>query len=705
MNKIKPFNNVVFRQPVYDLHFYVDTMSSPASLRAVLESEDFKLALLASSPELFIEFSKWLDGTLNPSKAKRMQNTAVKYFERMCTRCTPFGRFSYCSLGSIGSATKISNHQEKRPTLLYDYNLSGQLCALINKDSDRKIYVNPTIYKIADKFHFQIKSGNDEIKEIQVRATDLMQKVLDLTGREISITDIVKQLQVEYDIDFATCSSYLNQLTNLGLLIPFVTPQTICSERENFSLTTSGEGSSDLLGKIASDFNELEEAITAESYYCILNNIHSALKDNQLSIDLKTIVQTDSYSDSKQNSISEKAINELIDYNRLLSSVTPRYASPAMSKFKKDYMDRYEGEKRPLLEVLNSESGIGYGSSSSPKKEAFLKCITQQSNKKVQNFSLTPFQILLLNKILTENMSRHRLELTRQDFAKCALNENTKMGLSFAAMCKLFSLGDDTIICHPTFNGGSAANLLARFASGDNAVSHLVAEILSYEDSQSDSLLCEISYLPSLRSGNVLRRMPLRKNYINYMCKSTGSATEIPLNDICIQIINGRIVLSSMKTGKRIEPRLTSAYNYPKSLSTVFRFLCDYQYLNYRAGLSFNWGALNTLLNHFPRVKFGSIVMVPERWRVNCDSFLCSGQFSMTKFSDYCDSQQIPTWFNLSEGDNTLLVDLNNPLSIDAFLSAVKNKKSFEIEEFIPADNYQSCDSIAECIIPLKYTL
>lgn len=68
-----------------------------------------KEALYVASPVLYDEMCKAMEDSYGiPQKdIIRQENSFARYVSRMATRCTPFGLFAGCAVGSIGRDTEI----------------------------------------------------------------------------------------------------------------------------------------------------------------------------------------------------------------------------------------------------------------------------------------------------------------------------------------------------------------------------------------------------------------------------------------------------------------------------------------------------------------------------------------------------------------------------------------------------------------------
>jgi thiopeptide-type bacteriocin biosynthesis protein len=113
------------------------------------------------------------------------------------------------------------------------------------------------------------------------------------------------------------------------------------------------------------------------------------------------------------------------------------------------------------------------------------------------------------------------------------------------------------------------------------------------------------------------------------------------------------------------------------------------QTLGKSAYISFDWMDLQKMFTYFPRVQVGEhIILSPETWRLknkelNIVIKESNDEQIISVISNWRKKHQIPEKVIIIEGDNELLIDLTNVLSIKTMLLYVKNKPNFIISEFI----------------------
>ena len=205
-----------------------------------------------------------------------------------------------------------------------------------------------------------------------------------------------------------------------------------------------------------------------------------------------------------------------------------------------------------------------------------------------------------------------------------------------------------------------------------------------------DVIFVEIVHLPESRIGNILLRPVLRPYEIPYLAKAgVSSEFELRPDDLYVSVQNNRIRLRSKRLDKEIVPRMSTAHNYSgQSPMPVYHFLCDMQHQNGRNGLGFRWNEAAQQLDYFPRVVYKSCILSQARWTVRekevkeFTEIKDDGEL-LQKIKEWQGIRNIPDKVVLADGDNELYVDLNNPLSIRAWLSVVKKRPVFQLEEFL----------------------
>jgi hypothetical protein len=160
-------------------------------------------------------------------------------------------------------------------------------------------------------------------------------------------------------------------------------------------------------------------------------------------------------------------------------------------------------------------------------------------------------------------------------------------------------------------------------------------------------------------------------------------------DDLYVSVKNNRIVLRSKRLNKEIIPRMSMAHNYSGNYSMpVYHFLCDMQHQAGRTGLGLFRNDAAQQLDYLPWVVYKNCILSQARRRVRGEETkaftgIRDDRELLSKVKEWQSGRNIPDNVLLSAGDNELYVDMNHPLSIRAWLSVVKKRPSFHLEEFL----------------------
>jgi hypothetical protein len=268
---------------------------------------------------------------------------------------------------------------------------------------------------------------------------------------------------------------------------------------------------------------------------------------------------------------------------------------------------------------------------------------------------------------------------------------------SFSAMVKIHAAlpndidnGNYTLSFH-SVTGPSGGNLLGRFCHLDPGIEKLTRDILEEEERQSpDCLFAEIVHLPESRTGNILMRPVLRKYEIPYLCNSSlDKKFQIPVSDLLVGIEADKVTLRSRKLNKQVIPRLTTAHNFNLTTVPVYQFLCDLQYQAIHHA-DWQWGVLSNC-PFLPRVSYGRFILSNARWILTkeemnaCDKK--NDERVLSAFSEIKKLKNLPDYVRLTQGDNELLLHLQNIFCIRLLVAEVNKAGSVTLTEVTDAPN------------------
>ena len=693
----RPFDRFIFRTPLFSFEYLQKEDE-------LMNNNAFAEALFIASPELSNEVLKLREMPEIPQKEKeRITGSLYRYYQRSCTRPTPFGLFAGCSVGIVGDRTEIqlSEQQNYKRTTRLDMNY---ICALTQKiERDKNIreqlhyYTNNSLYLVGKHYRYveyHYKKTRRIHQITQVENSEYLEKILEAARTGAHFTHLATLL-IDDETTMDETTAFIHELIDVQVLVselePAVTniqPLTMLIEKLN-RLPSPNRQIIDLLSQIEAQIVNIDShsiGSSSDIYPAIIKNVEKT----KVSTEIKYLFQTDMLKPTHQATVSWNTIRDIQHALIFLNKISIPVSQTNISQFKENYTKRYDDKEMPLLFVLDNELCIGYAGNSSGDISPLVDDLVLQHRISQTDNAKNPIQVVLLKKFHQQSFQKE-IELTDED-VKGIEAVWDDLPPTFSVMCRI--LQDDaqgrSVFIQST-GGKSATNLIGRFCHLDKQILNQTLAITEKEAQLNpDVIFAEIVHLPESRIGNILLRPVLRQYEITYLAKSGVSAEfEIRTDDLYISIKNNRIVLRSKRLNKEIIPRMSTAHNYSgQNAMPVYQFLCDLQHQNGRSGLGFFWNEEAQKIDYLPRVVYKNFILSQARWNVHGKETKAFAEIKgddelLLKVKEWKNSRNIPDTVLLADGDNELFIDMKNPLSIRAWLSIVKKRPSFQLEEFL----------------------
>jgi thiopeptide-type bacteriocin biosynthesis protein len=704
MNEKSSYNyheKIVFRTPLLSLS---NNRLDINYLFDYSQNKLFKESIYLASPVLFYEMEKWHNGQVkNEKEIERLANSLFKYYVRMQSRCTPYGLFAACGTGSWGEEKKTKIKNPKRRHTRLDMNYLCSLAQHLNAHNDilpfLKFFPNNSIYVYGPELRYVDYNykNNRRIHQLSsVNMSGYLKSILETAKNGASIGELINSI-ISDEITEHDASEFINELILNQILVSELEPSItgdefvyqIISSLKNTALNSKSlfiQDTSKKLQIVQKDISEMDN--TMGNSITEYQKIYEELKTLNIPIEENQLFQTDLYHDANSLVLNKNIQTELNEALFFLNKLFTKTGNQNLNTFCENYSNQYEDLEIPLLEALDTESGIGYtrkdfngvnpliDSIKFPKRE-------QESRDIKWNNSYT-----LIQNRLSEAYKEgaYSIKFTNDDLNGLN-NFDELLPDTIAVMFKMIS---NEKVYLQSCGGSSAANLLSRFSRDDESIYKIIQDIVAHEQNlNNEKIIAEIIHLPESRIGNILLRPKIRDYEIPYLGKSSlPKGNQIELQDLMISVIGGKVILRSVKLNKEIIPRLTSAHNYSFNALPVYQFLCDLQNQYFdKTHLSFSWGPLSDSYKFLPRVEYKNIILQRAKWQFSKLDF----SFLFNEKSDAQDFQieswrkkwQMPQNVLLIEADNELLIDFSDSLSIKMFLSAIRKKDNIILEEFL----------------------
>ena len=678
-------------------------------LRILYQDPVLQEAIFIASPDLYSAFRIWLSGEMENFKNKdRIELTLVKYLLRMAYRCTPFGIFAGVSVGKFANANimQLAAREENKKSSRLDMDF---LCKLVktqtqnNNINDQLIYYpNNTIYYVGDDIRYVeylIDNGKRYHRLVNVESSAYLDSLLQKAKYGAKFSELLTVL-VDDEISEEEAKEFIREIIVSQLLVsntePVITGKNYLTHlievsskfSENILFHDHLIRTDDLIRQ--ADINFTGEAI--HHYQSIIDHI----RELDIDFEANQLLQVDMYKPVETLTLTGKVTDTLSEAIMFLAQIKIQQDPAHLQQFRQAFIERYEGCEIPLVEALDADMGLGYPISDSKHDLSPLLedvVIAGGINQEI-TFILSSWQKFIFDKYLfaiKNNLSE--IEFTEKETISFLKQDSlNKLPFSFYTLCQL--LGDQAAInedsfklVHKVSTGPSAANFLGRFCHINEDLTHSVKKALQAEQLNYGEkvILAEIVHINQARTGNIASR-PILRDYEIPILVQAGVDTEMTifLQDLKISVKNGKIFLRSEKLGKRIIPRLSSAHNYSSHALPVYHFLCDLMFQDTLTGLAWDWGFLNQA-DYLPRVNYGKVILSKARWKLSAEQIESLRKIPEVEFNESVkqifNEKNIPRFFLLSEGDNQIPIDTENPLCLKIFHQFAKANPSIIIEE------------------------
>jgi lantibiotic biosynthesis protein len=715
MSTIFPYRfleQVVMRTPALP---FVQHLTA-SDIDKLLQRVDFLEAIYLASPVLYKECIKCRDGLIKDDKEKqKIQTSIIKYYQRMYSRCTPFGLFSGCTVANWAEQDTIitidTEKKERHTRLDMHY-----LCALVQHIAQHPsiknrllYYPNTSIYKTDDEIRYveyRYTTGKRMYQISAVTVSDYLEDVLQAAKSGITISALLHLLQKD-DITTTDAMDFIEELLQAQILTNALEP-SITGEEFIYPLIAA-------LQKI----NDPEEQ-TITTTIAIIKQIEEKLKILDVNAinaiepykEIITLIESlgVEYEESKlfQTDLVQTASTALLDKQhqedlttcvQLFNGLFTYKGNEQLESFARRFYERFEDREMPLLQVLDSETGIGYletvGRNMNPLLDGVALAIPSNTQQSISWSAAQQWLFALLKKATVEKL--YEVTILEEDIKNNVINwDDTPPSIAI-----MFRLINDGKLLVENIGGSSAANLLARFAHSNVSIKNLVQQITDAEQSINPEIIfAEIVHLPESRVGNVLLHPVFRSYEIPYLASSSLSKEQqINVEDLSISVQNGVIYLRSQKLQKIVIPRLSSAHNFGFNALPVYQFLGDLQTHQLRNSFAFYWGNLSNEFIFLPRVTYKNLVLKEATWQFAKKEMELLVKDLKQQKQDFINLHRLPCLLVLADGDNELLVDRESPVSVMAFIDAIKNRASIILKEFMGYDKTPIKDSSGQYFI------
>lgn len=668
----------------------------------------FQEAVYFSSKDLYYTMIDWLNGKVfSKEKVTNILRTLHRYYTRMSSRCTPYGLYSGFATGDIlNCPTHVQFASERLNRFArFDMNFLNKIADKLSKSlpTCEKVtyYPNPTIYKIGDRFLYTEQvtiSGRPQCVLSSIRDSRYINIVLERSRNGATIEELI-QVVLEPPYTYDRIKKFIFDLVSCEFLTSKLKP-TITGSNTVKSFITN-------VKKVIDDRNIIE-SINANNTILFNENlnveIYESVSDSLISTfgsQNSDVVQIDLKYNMHKNNLNREIIEEIVLKSEKLWAIAQPSVSSALRDFVSKFQQRYEEQEIPILHALDPNYGIGYGLASNGTAENMpLLHKLALPREKVDTRSQKNAYEKFLDKKMFDFYRNGSGILNITDSDLDELNNNLKpatpmqhynayiFGTFLSPSQQDLDKRNYKFLCHQ-LHAYSAGRLLGRFAVVDPYLQEKLQICIDDEEEiNSEFILAEVLYTPDGRGANVVTRPKFRNFEIPCNVSSTSDENYIiEIQDLFVSVRNGRLILRSRKYNKEVLPQVNNAHNASWS-DPIYRFLSDVRSQFVNPGFNWEWLSYNKE-PYLPRVEYENFILSRARWTIekfnkksgnnpDIDSYLQS------KRKEY----SIPRFVVLvHDGDNELLIDLDNHFSRQQVCRRLKSNKAHLLEFLTDVNN------------------
>lgn len=586
-----------------------------------------------------------------------------------------------------------------------------------------KFYPNTSLYNLQDKIRYVEYQYKENRRIHQISAVDssvYLHTILQKAQKGATLSELAQTI-VDDEITTTEALGFLQELVHAQLIVSELEPSVTGEELLTQILSAisplegrlrgviSGEDTTQLqniinvLQNTQQQLNKIDEQVG--NYMSIYEELAENLKQLNIPFELSKLFQTDLYINvSPLERGAESGVCNTTEKNpedtqiqltkaiTILNQLTQHPTKTNLSEFQRKFYERYEDKEVSLQEALDNETGIGYAQNTNHTGDVnplVNDVMLPYNNNQETELKWNKKQSFLFRKLLEAQKKQQQIiQLTANEVKDFETNWND-LPASFSVMYKhLGKQNGADLLALNSVGGSSAVNLLGRFASSNTEIEKLVVEIAEKEqENHPNVIFAEIVHLPESRTGNILMRPAFRKYEIPYLAKSAlPLEQQITLDDLFLCVKNNQLHLCSKRLNKQIIPRLGNAHNYSFNALPVYQFLCDFQTQNQRGGLFFDWGNLTTEFSFLPRVEIENVIVSSATWHLKKEQFqelLDKKESILILAKKWQEKWQMPGLVLLADGDNELLINLTDELSLKLFVAEIKKRPAISLKEFL----------------------
>ena len=624
-----------------------------------------------ASPDLVDGLKRWRDDPAT-KRSRSAERSLVRYLTRAASRPDLFGLAGGYAIGGFTDTARLelSVRSELQARAFVDSGLLQQVVRRAAADAagDPALVVrrNTGIYRAGGRLRVAARvPGSAKHRLVAMKATPSIELALATAGDGATVDALVETL-VEAGSPADHAPTLIGRLIASDMLVPTAEVTVTGPEptRQAIAALDSLPGSE----RYAEAVRQAAAAVAGAPRQGsdTVAAVAAAIEPTGIEVSRRRCIQVD----SRRPGAIELPGTVLAEMRRaieLLARIVPPPAAPLKS-FCRDFERRFATRSVPLLEALDPDFGVRFDWDDQPEFDP---------------------RAVVRRRALLALVDRGRrtgaVELGDRDIEALARRRPAALPSAFGIITRLDARDAAAVtsgafqLVEPVIHGPSGARLLGRLCRGDAELEAHVRDHLAREAAlDPEVVFAEMSLAPETDAGlNITQRPVMREWEIEY-----GGASGAPPSrrlepaDLMVSVEDGEVVLRSVSLERRVIPTCNTAMNPMWVSLPAARFMLLIAHQGAAANLRWQWEDLADA-PELPCVTHGRTILTRRRWNVTAAEFEDSrpgtDAAAFRRLQEWRAARGIPLRVGFDHPRSLLLVDFDNVLSVDAFLSSTRD--------------------------------
>jgi thiopeptide-type bacteriocin biosynthesis protein len=704
----RPLTGLVVRAPLLPAADFAGLGADGPGQDVAWADSTTRYAVAVASPDLAAALSVAPSRRQSPARARA---ALQRYLIRACLRPTPFGLFAGVAIARWATATDLriapgGPLTRTRPDMGWLTAVARAIVADPACGTALRVVANTCALNRDGRIYLAdpstaLQSGPD----VSVRATPVVRRILCRARAGASLAELHRYaLETTPGATAAKVDGLLAQLSEHGLLVPELLPSLTGEPLRHVldgldGIPAAADRAAELreIGAACADLDAAEHTAALDALPRLRVRMRALADTGAVAEDLQIDAALPLLADGVTRQVADDVAAAVETLLRLHPKGDP------IAPYRAQFHARY-GDDRPvpLLELLDPRFGLGAHADAGYRAAGGHNPIGRGAV--LQELVACSIRDGCTEVVLDPPLQER---LGGSDPDPGSLPPSLELSVFVAARNRAaLDRGEYRLVVGPNLGASAAGRSLGRFADLLGAPAHhLLREAAAAESAEAATdIVAELVYRPVRpRAGNVAVR-PLVHNHEIPVGVASGLPPErvIPVDELAVVLRAGRLRLWWNRAGREVRVAGGHMLN-PAAAPPLCRAILDIAADGRTELAPFDWGPMSAM-PFLPRVRTDRVVLRPAQWRLAPLGDVRPDEELARWRRRWC----VPRYVYLTEADNRLLLDLDDPSHRRQLLAATSRPggRAATLQEGLPGPDDAWLPGpqgrhIVELIVPL----